>query len=79
VEAQQAEAGEKSSKPRLKMTTEEAARQRIQAGLLLSRKRVLQQLETSKNPRHREMLEDALHELDKKLSELEGNLRSTSP
>jgi hypothetical protein len=52
------------------MTVEQAARRRDREGLLLSRKRVMQQLETSQNPRHRQMLQEALDELDKKLGQL---------
>ncbi|HTW59877.1 MAG TPA: hypothetical protein VMD99_17245 [Terriglobales bacterium] len=72
VEAQQAEAGQKSADPHRKMTAEDAERQRTKTGLLLSRKRVLQQLETSQNPRHRQMLQAALDELDERLREIEA-------
>jgi len=68
VEAQQAEASERSVKPRPPMSSEEAARWREIESLSLSRHRVLQQLETSQNPRHRKMLQDALADLDEKLS-----------
>lgn len=68
VEAQQAEASEKSAKPRPPMSAEEAARWREQESLRLSRQRVLQQLEASTNPRHRKLLQDALADLDEKLS-----------
>jgi hypothetical protein len=67
VEAQQAEASDKSVKPRPKLTPEAAARARDRETLLLSRKTVLQQLESSKNPRHQKLLRDALHDLDEKL------------
>jgi hypothetical protein len=72
VEAQQAEAGEKSAADRPRISAEEAARQRSKEGLLLARKRMLQQLETSQNPRHRQMLQRAIDELDKQLSLLEN-------
>lgn len=68
VEAQQAEAGEKSAKPRPPMSAEEAARFREKESLRLSRQRVLQQLDASTNPRHRKMLQDSLADLDQKLS-----------
>jgi hypothetical protein len=68
VEAQQAEASEKSAKPRPAMSADEAARWREKESLRLSRQRVLQQLETSTNPRHRKLLQDALADLDDKLS-----------
>jgi hypothetical protein len=67
VEAQQAEAGEKPGKAGAKLTPEQAAYAREKAGMLLSRKRVLQQLEASRDPRHRLMLEQALAELDERL------------
>lgn len=68
VEAQQAEAGEKSAKPRPKMSPQEAAVWREKENLRLARQRVLQQLEASQNLRHRKLLEDALADLDEKLS-----------
>ena len=68
MEAQQAEAGEKSAKPRPPMSAEEAIRFRETESLRLSRQRVLQQLEASANPRHRKMLQDSLADLDEKLS-----------
>ena len=72
VEAQQAEASEKSAKPRPPMSADEAARSREKESLRLSRQRVLQQLEVSQNPRHRKMLEDSLADLDQKLKKLQG-------
>jgi hypothetical protein len=68
VEAQQAEASEKSAKPRPPMSAAEAARWREKESLRLSRQRVLQQLEASTNPRHRKQLQDSLADLDDKLS-----------
>ena len=67
VEAQQAEASDKSSKPRSRMTADEAVRWREKENLRLSRQQVLQQLETSQNPRHRKLLEDTLADLEEKL------------
>jgi hypothetical protein len=63
VEQQQempsSEAGKKS-----RLTPDEiAARHKLET-LELSRRRVLQQLEVASNPRHREMLEAALQELN---------------
>ncbi len=69
VEAQQAEASDKSAKPRPKMSAEEAVRWRQKEALRLSRQRVLQQLEASQNPRHRKLLEDTLADLDSKLKD----------
>jgi hypothetical protein len=67
VEAQQAEAGEKSGQSGRKMSAEEAAVFREKENLRLARQRVLQQLEASQNPRHRTLLLDALAHLDEKL------------
>lgn len=69
VEAQQAEASEKSSTPRSRLSPEEAANQRQREVLRLSRQRIAQQLATVQNPHHRKMLEQALAELDLKLSQ----------
>ena len=43
-------------------------RMRRQQALVLSRSRVLQQLEVSQNPRHREMLNQALADLEAQLA-----------
>ena len=67
VEAQQAEAVEKSTKPRFRLSPEQAARSREKEGIRLSRQRVAQQLQASQNSRHRKLLEDALAELDERL------------
>jgi hypothetical protein len=67
VEAQQAEASEKSSQRRAPMSAEEAVRWREKESLRLSRQRVLQQLEATQNPRHRKLLEDTLADLEAKL------------
>ena len=67
VEQQQAEASQiSSSGPRL--SPEQATRSRHRAGLELSRKRILDRLESARDPRHRKMLEDALAELDRQLA-----------
>lgn len=71
MEAQQAEASDKSAEFRPKMSSEEAARFREIESLRLSRRSVQQQLETSTNPRHRELLENALADLNKRLAKLE--------
>jgi hypothetical protein len=71
VEAQQAEATESSGKKRARRTPVEAAREREREGLRLMRERVRHQLESSQNPRHRQMLESSLAELERKLKELE--------
>ena len=67
VEAQQADAGDRSAKSKVKLSPEAAARSRKRETLRLSRHRVLQQLESSQNPHHRQLLRDELAELDEKL------------
>ena len=69
VEAQQAEAGEKTTKSRTKLTPEAAVRQRERENLRLSRLRVLQQLDAAQNPLLRRSLEAALAELDEKIKQ----------
>ena len=71
VEAQQAEATDKTAPSRPKLTQAEAARARERESLRLSRQRVLQQLESSQNPRHRSVLQEALAELNQKLKQLD--------
>jgi hypothetical protein len=70
VEAQQAEAAEKSSQPHPMLTEQQAAIFRQRETLRLSRQRVLKQLESSSNPRHRKLLEDSLADLEEKLRRL---------
>lgn len=70
MEAQQAEASDKSAKPRKKLSPEEAARARERETLLLSRKQVEQRLQSTSDPRHQKLLHDALNDLDQKLKAL---------
>ena len=70
VEDQQAAAAATSDPTKVRLAPEQVARQRQRQGLLLSRQRVLQQLETAQNPIHRKMLEAALGELDAQLARL---------
>jgi len=69
VEAQQAEASEQEQTPKSRLTPEQAVRQRQVEGLHLSKQRVLQQLATASDVRHRQMLERALADLDRKIQE----------
>ena len=66
VEQQQEEAATSKSLA-ARLTPEQAAREKRRQGLLLSRQRVLQQLEAASNPRHRQMLQAALADLDTQL------------
>jgi hypothetical protein len=53
------------------MSPAEAEKNRRRESLLLSRTRVLRDLEAAQNPRYRETLSEALKHLDRKLAELE--------
>ena len=52
------------------MTPGQIASQRQRQGLMLSRQHVLQQLEAAQNPRHCELLQRALADLDAQLARL---------
>ena len=67
VEQQQEEANSNAARgPRL--TPEQIAEQQRRQRLELSRKHIAQQLEVAGNPKHRQMLEAALKELDAQLA-----------
>jgi hypothetical protein len=69
VEEQQSAANTKNeSKQRL--TPEQAALKQEKDAIHLSRQRILQQLESVQNPRHRQMLESALADLDARFARL---------
>ncbi len=53
-----------------RLTPEQAARKQEREAIELSRRHVLQQLDEAQNPRHRQMLEAALAELDGRLTRL---------
>ncbi len=53
-----------------KINPAEAARIQQRESLLLTRKRVLNDLENAANPRYKQVLEGALKHLDEKLAEL---------
>lgn len=68
VEQQQDEARSQTSPHKQPLTPEQISVTQKRQGLELSRKRILQQLETASNPRHRQMLEAALKDLDRQLA-----------
>jgi hypothetical protein len=68
VEQQQDEMAEERKTPRAPIPPEEQKRNRERDGLLLSRERLVQQLQAAKNPRHREMLERSIAALDGQLA-----------
>jgi hypothetical protein len=67
-EQQSAASAQVESKQRL--TEEQAARKQQREAIELSRRSVLHQLQTVQNPRHRQMLESALSDLDTRLARL---------
>jgi hypothetical protein len=69
VEEQQAEAAERKSTPKPRLTPAQASELRKLEGLRLSRQRVVQELANSHDPRHRQILEHALTDLDKQIEE----------
>jgi len=71
VEQQQDEktAEARTDRPRLTIAQQEMNRKR--EGLLLSRKRLVGQLESSPHPAHRKMLEQSLAEIDRQLASFE--------
>jgi hypothetical protein len=70
VEDQQAQAAFMVDPSKPKLTPDQLAKKRERDGLILTRKRVVQQLETAQHPQRRQMLETALSEVDGKLAEL---------
>ena len=68
VEQQQAEMLEQRKTIRTPISPDEQQRNRRRENLLLSRKRLTQQLQAADNTRHRQMLEQAIAELDRQLS-----------
>jgi len=70
VEEQQAQAVSPSGPAPPPLTPAQIASQRQRTGLLLSRQHVLQQLEAAQNPRHRQILQSALADLDAQLTRL---------
>jgi hypothetical protein len=68
VEQQQEEMSERQKTVGAPISPDEQQRNRKREGLLLSRKRLTQQLQAAYSPRHRQMLEQAITELDRQLS-----------
>ncbi|HVO81745.1 MAG TPA: hypothetical protein VMT28_13500 [Terriglobales bacterium] len=67
VEQQQAEAATAST-PRERLTPQQAGARQQKEGLLLARKHILQQLQAAHHPHHRQILENALADLDARLA-----------
>jgi hypothetical protein len=60
------------------LNPEKATAQRKKETLLLARTHLLQQLQSSQNPRHREIIEKALADLEKQLASAEEVGRSAA-
>ena len=67
VEEQQAEAAAPKHQSKLRLTPEQIAQKQEKESLLLSRGRVVEQIASARNARQRQMLQDALADLDTKL------------
>jgi hypothetical protein len=70
VEAQQDEAATRGTSEKPRLTREDAARLRETETLRLSLRNVQQQLERSRDARHRAMLQEAVAELERRIREL---------
>ena len=71
VEAQQAEATQRFPASGKKINRSQTARLREKESVRLARERILRQIKTSRDPRHRGMLAMALAELEERLRKLE--------
>jgi hypothetical protein len=71
VEEQQAEAARPKGAAKPLLTPIQAAEKRERDSLLLSRKGLVQQIQASRNVRHKQMLETALAGLDAKLAQFD--------
>ena len=71
VEDQQAQAVQNLDKNRERLNPEQIAKRKQLQGLVLSRTNVARQLDSARNPRHRQMLLDALAELDHRIETLQ--------
>jgi len=71
VEDQQASAEARSTSPGRELTPEERERHAKRATLVLSRARILQDLQLACDKRHRAMLEQARADLDRQIADLE--------
>ncbi len=71
VQEQQAEKLESGRAPGRRLSPQEKRRNRKREGLLLSRRRLEQQLAAASHPKHRQMLQQAIADLDRELSALE--------
>ncbi len=68
VEEQQSEATTSRDESKRHLTAVEIAMQQRRDSLLLSRNRILQQLQATEKPEYRKMLESALSDLERQLA-----------
>jgi hypothetical protein len=73
VEAQQEEAASAADKPTNQYSPERVAARQQREGLALMRKKLEHDLDAASNPRHREMLERALQDLDRRMKDAAGS------
>lgn len=71
VEQQQDERSAETNNRRPRLTPQQQELNRRREGLLLSRKRLVGQLESSVHPAHRHMIEQSLAEIDRQLASFE--------
>jgi hypothetical protein len=69
VEQQQEDFASNQGKGNLRLSAQQIAAEHERNGIALSRQHILQQLQVACNPRHRQMLEAALAELDRQLAD----------
>jgi|HubBroStandDraft_1064217.scaffolds.fasta_scaffold23863_3 hypothetical protein len=79
VEQQQEEMPEQWKTVRPPLSAGEQQRNRKRDGLLLSRQRLKEQLQSASKARHRQMLEQSIAELDRQLSSLQPVTDPSSP
>lgn len=70
VELQQEDAGLTTAEPKRDLTPEQRGIESRKQGLKLSRSRILEQIRSVENPRYRKILEQALAELDQRITRL---------
>jgi hypothetical protein len=69
VEEQQV-AANTPTESKTRLTPRQMAKKKQEEALLLSRKHIVQQLQAAQNPRHRQLLQNALTALDERLTRL---------
>jgi hypothetical protein len=70
VEEQQSQMNRSKTRPAAPLTAEQKATQHNRDSLTLARRQVVQQLEKASSPRHREMLQRALADLEAQIARL---------